>query len=164
MADKAIGYLLAAGEQARRRSANAEAIAHLTLGLELIKTLPETSERALRELETLVSLGVPLILTRGNAASEVETTYARALELSSQVGDATQRFQILLGLRRFYLHRGKLGAAYELGEQLLAQALNLGNVYISRARLLHGEILYRMGEFPKAQEHYAHAIAAFEPK
>ncbi len=164
MAEKATEYLLIAGEQARHSSANAEAIAHLTQGLELLRTLPETPERAHRELETLVSLGIPLVLTRSHAAAEVETTYARALELSSQVGDATQRYQILLGMHRFYLHRGKLGTAYELGEQLLALALDLGNVYISRAHLFHGEILDRMGEFSKAQEHFVQCITAYHPQ
>ena len=72
-----------------------------------------------RELDLLVALGVPLVLTKGHAAVEVEQTYSKALALSAHVGDTHQRFQALLGLRRFYLHRGKVRWAHELGDQLL---------------------------------------------
>src|SRR5262249_34794913 len=47
---KAVEYLQLAGQQAVQRSANAEAISHLTAALELLKTLPDTSERAQQEL------------------------------------------------------------------------------------------------------------------
>jgi DNA-binding SARP family transcriptional activator/predicted ATPase len=162
IAEKAIEYLLAAGEQARQSSANVEAIAHLNQALEIIKTLPESPERARRELDCLVALGIPLVVVRGHASKEVERAYDRALELSSQVGDAYQRFHALQGLRRFYLHRSELRIAHELGEQLIAQSLNLGNTYISRAYVLSGEILYRMGQFPDAREHLEQALAAYD--
>lgn len=76
--EKAIGYLLGAGEKAKRSSANEAAIAHLTRGLELLKTLPETPEPTHRELDLQIALGVPLVLTKGHAAPEVERAYARA--------------------------------------------------------------------------------------
>ncbi|HEV8717266.1 MAG TPA: hypothetical protein VGX03_31160, partial [Candidatus Binatia bacterium] len=44
--EKAIEYLHLAGQQAVQRSANAEAITHLTTALELLTTLPDTRERA----------------------------------------------------------------------------------------------------------------------
>src|SRR5262245_63526076 len=43
---QAIPYWQRAGERAVQRSANIEAISHLTKGLELLKTLPDTPERA----------------------------------------------------------------------------------------------------------------------
>src|SRR5206468_8427654 len=57
---KAVEYLHLAGQQAVQRSANAEAINHLTTALELLKTLPDTRERAHQELMLYVTLGVPL--------------------------------------------------------------------------------------------------------
>jgi DNA-binding SARP family transcriptional activator len=76
--EKAVEYLHKAGEKAKRSYANEAAIAHLTRGLELFRTLPETPERTQRELDLLVALGVPLVLTKGHAAPEVETTYTQA--------------------------------------------------------------------------------------
>jgi predicted ATPase len=42
----AIPYWQRAGQRAIQRSANLEAIAHLTRGPELLKTLPDTPEHA----------------------------------------------------------------------------------------------------------------------
>ena len=46
-------------------SANADAIAHLTKGLELIDSLPQSSERISREIDFRLALGTPLIAIRG---------------------------------------------------------------------------------------------------
>ena len=54
---QAIPYWQQAGERATQRSANVEAIAHLTKGLELLKTLPDTPERAQQELTLQIALG-----------------------------------------------------------------------------------------------------------
>ena len=52
---KAVRYLGQAGENAGRRSAHAEAISHLTKGLELCKTLPDAPESAQQELTLQVA-------------------------------------------------------------------------------------------------------------
>ena len=57
-----------------QRSANAEAISHLTTALELLKTLPDTPERAQQELTLQITLGAPLMATKGYAAPEVESS------------------------------------------------------------------------------------------
>ena len=76
-----------------------EAISHLTKGLELLKTLPDTPERAQQELTLQIALGVPLMATKGYAAPEVERAYTRARELCQQVGETPQLFPVLWGLR-----------------------------------------------------------------
>ena len=43
-------YLQRAGQQAVQRSAYAEAIGHVTTALDLLRTLPDTLERAQQEL------------------------------------------------------------------------------------------------------------------
>jgi predicted ATPase len=67
-----------AGERAVRRSAHLEAISHLTKGLEVLRTLPNTPERSRQELTLQRILGVPLLATKGFAAAELEHVYARA--------------------------------------------------------------------------------------
>src|SRR5262249_34971592 len=47
---QAISYWQQAGQSASQRSAYVEAISHLTKGLELLKTLPDTPERVQQEL------------------------------------------------------------------------------------------------------------------
>jgi predicted ATPase len=120
--EKAVEYLYKAGEKAKQRYANEAAISYFQRGLELLKTFPETLKWAQQELNYLIALGPPLVFTKGHSAPEVETIYSRARELCEQVGDNSQLFLILLGLRRFYFARGEFQRAHELGAQLLALA------------------------------------------
>jgi predicted ATPase len=70
MAEAAIEWWGKAGQGAIKRSANLEAIAHPTKGLEILKTQPETSARDQQELVLQTTIGVPLIAVKGMAASE----------------------------------------------------------------------------------------------
>src|SRR5262249_25241426 len=115
---QAIAYWQRAGQQTLQRSANLEAVQHLTTGLELLATLPETLAQAQQELDLQIALGPALAATRGPAAMEVEQTYARARTLCAQIGETPKSFPALRGLCAFYLTRGALSTARELGEQL----------------------------------------------
>src|SRR5262249_6120914 len=101
---------------------NPEAVQHLTTGLALLATLPETPARAQQELDLRTALGPALMATKGFAAPEVEQTYARARVLCQQVGDTPRLFPTLQGLCRFYNNHGTLQTAQELGDQLLRLA------------------------------------------
>ena len=103
LAEQAIPYWQRAGQRASQRSANVEAISHLTKGLELLKTLPDTPERAQQELTLQIALGAPLMATKGYAAPEVGKAYTRARELCQQVGDTPQLFPVLWGYGRFIM-------------------------------------------------------------
>jgi predicted ATPase len=122
LAAQASPYWQRAGQHAIERSAHVEAISHLTKGLELLMTLPDTAERTQQELTLQTALGGPLLTTKGFAAPEVERVYARAGELCQQVGKTPQCFPVLWGLWLFYEVRGSIQTARELAEQLLALA------------------------------------------
>src|SRR5262249_50003099 len=74
--EKAIEYLQKAGQQALRRSANAEAVNHLTAALELLPSLPDTPERAQQELALQMALVVPTMILHGYASPAIETVSA----------------------------------------------------------------------------------------
>src|SRR5947208_473678 len=74
LTEKAIHYWHHAGQRAVERSAHVEAIAHLRQGLELLKTLPETSEHLQHEVDMLIALGSSLKATKGSGAPEVQQT------------------------------------------------------------------------------------------
>ena len=78
-----------------------EAISHLTKGLELLKTLPDTPKRAQQELSLQIALGAVLIATKGYASPEARQAYARAREFCEQIGDTPQLFPVLFGLFSF---------------------------------------------------------------
>ena len=112
---QAIPYWQRAGQRATQRSANVEAISYLTKALEMLKTLQESPARAQQELALQIGLGVPLMLTKGFAAPEVEKIYSRARELYQQVGESPQFFPMLYGLWQFYSVRAEYNTARELG-------------------------------------------------
>jgi predicted ATPase len=157
---RAVQYLQYAGEQAVQRSAHQEALVHLTTGLELLATLPETLTRAQQELDLRIALGPALVATKGPAAPEVEQTYARARALCTQVGETPQLFSILRGLCRFYTTRGALQTARQLGEQLLRLAEREADPAPRlEAHEMLGSTLFYLGEFAAARMPLEQGIA-----
>src|SRR3989304_3355211 len=120
--EKALDSLLKSGKKRGGAYANRDAIDYLTRGLELIKTLPDSPERAQQELDLQIALGAPLAMIKGLAALEVEQTYVRARELCRQVGETAQLFPVLWGLWRFYCVRAQLQTSRELAGALLRLA------------------------------------------
>jgi predicted ATPase len=164
LGEQAVLYWQRAGQRALQRSANPEAVRHLTRGLELLATLPETSALAQQELDLQIALGPALVATKGFAALEVEQTYARARELCAQVGQTPQLFPTLWGLCRFYYGRGALPTARELGEQLyrLAQREAAPTPRLEAHDALGGTLFY-LGEYPRARMHFEQGIALIDP-
>ena len=162
---QAIPYWQRAGQRAVERSAHVEAIAHLTKGLEVLTTLPDTPERVQQELDLQTTLGPALMVTRGFGAPEVLQAYARARELCQQVGETPQLFQVLRGLWFFYLMRMELQTARELGEHLLTLAQQVGDpALLLEAHYALGNTLNYLGELAAAQAHFAQGIALYDPQ
>ena len=80
-AAKAVQFMRLACEQALQRSAYAEALAHLTTGLELLKTLPESPERDAQEIQMQLALGGVSMTAIGPASDQAEAANSRAYEL-----------------------------------------------------------------------------------
>jgi transcriptional regulator with AAA-type ATPase domain/predicted ATPase len=157
---QAIPYWQRAGQGAIRRSANLEAFRHLTTGLALLARLPETPVRAQQELDLQIALGPALVATKGYAAPEVEQTYAQARTLCAQVGETPQLFPTLRSLCRFYLTRGALPTARELGEQLdrLAQRVAAPMHRLEAHGVLGGALCF-LGEYAAARAHCEQGVA-----
>jgi predicted ATPase len=164
LTEQAIPCWQRAGEQALQRLANPEAVRHLTMGLELLATLPKTPVRVQQELDLQIALGPALIVTKGRGAPEVEQTYARARVLCEQVGEAPQLFPTLGGLWRFYQSQGALPTARELGEQLLRLARpSAESTHLLEAYEALGNTLFFLGEYAAALMHLEQGIALTDP-
>ena len=164
LAARAIAFYERAGQRATERSANAEAILHLSKGIELLRTLPEGPDRDRRELQLRLALGAPLHSARGQGSAEVEETYARALALCRQAGDPPELFQALSGLQIFYRNQGPVERAIELGVELLDLARRTGettHLLLAHSALAHP--LFPHGDFSKALEHCEQALAVYDP-
>jgi predicted ATPase len=152
------------GKRALQRSANLEAVQHLSTALELLATLPETPARAQQELDLQLALGSALVATRGPASPEAEQTYARARALCQQVGETPQLFPALWGLCMFYRTRGAFPAAREVGEQLVRVAERVADpTHRLEAHDALGTTLFQMGDYAAARTHLEPGIALIDP-
>jgi DNA-binding SARP family transcriptional activator/predicted ATPase len=161
--DKAVAYRLEAGNYALHMSANEDAVGHLTRGLELLSTFPETPRRRQQELSLQLSLGAALQATRGYTAPQVRRAYTRARELCKQGGEAQQLLPAIMPLATYSLMRLELQQAIALGKQMLAEAKRAEDaLLIALAHLTLGYILFHTGRFRSSSEHLNRMIAFYD--
>ena len=162
--EQAVLYWQRAGQQASDRSANLEAISHLTTGIELLTTLPETPEHTQQALTLHIALGAALQMAKGHAAPEVEHAYTQARALCQQVGETPELVPVLFGLWRFYLVRSQLHTARELGETLLRLAQRTHDPALAViAHYALGVTWFCLGALPAARQHLEEGIARYTP-
>jgi class 3 adenylate cyclase len=126
--EEAVTYWHKAGLRANHRSAPAEAIAHLSKGLDLLKRLPRSPTRDSREIDFQLALGVPLAATRGYGSDEAIAAFARARELCDELGSETSKsFPALRGLCTGYRARGQMRTASDLADRLITIACRSGD-------------------------------------
>jgi predicted ATPase len=160
---QSVPYWHKAAQRAVQRSAHVEAISHLRTGLALLQTLPETSERAQREVDMHIALGASLIATKGYGAREVGEAYTHARQLCEHLEEPQQLFPVLCGLLHYYNVRTEYQGAHALGEQLLtlAQQAQDPAMLVAAHRAL-GTTLFWMGAVTSAQTHFAQGIALYD--
>jgi class 3 adenylate cyclase/predicted ATPase len=163
MTAEAVPCWLRAGQRAIHASANLEAIAHLTAGLDPLADLPAGPERAGQELQFRLALGPAYMAIRGYAAPEVEACYQRARELCRELGDTPQLVPVLHGLWTYHIVRAQHASAFALGEQVL----ELGAATDDDGLLLQGNMEvgwshFFLGELEQAREHLERVLAQYD--
>lgn len=160
----AVHYLLQAGQQAVRGSANQEAVSYYQRGLAVLNSLPDTEKRMQREIELQIALAVPITSIWGYASPEVRGIFDRAYELCQKLGDTPDLFTSLVGLVRYYGVSGNHEVGVKLVEQLLAaaQASQEKELLIEAYRQMGG-ILFSLGKITEAQKYLAGGIALYDP-
>ncbi len=155
MPEIAIDYWQKAGEQAARRSANAEAVNQLQAGLELLRKLPSSPARDSKELSLQVALGAPLIAVKGFASAEVQAIFTRARELCGVLHATGDLFPVLFRVRSFHLVKGDIQTAYDLGKELVELARRVGDPdLLIEAHYALGAAIFYEGDFPLALEEF----------
>ena len=161
---QAVGYWQRAGHQASERSAHLEAISHVTTGIALLQTLPETPAHTQHALTLHIALGSALLVTKGQAAPEVEHAYSQAYALCQRVGETPELVPVLFGLWRFYGTRSQFHRARELGETLLRLAQRAEDPALAViAHYAFGFTWCCLGALPAARQHLEEAIAHYTP-
>lgn len=154
--EAATAWNTAAGN-ALRLSANREAFHHAKQGINLLARLDECSERDHLSLSLHIYLSSAIAGTRGDATPELEDIHAKASELIQRVNDDTLTFSLTREMHAFYLIRGPVERACELGRTLLSLAETseqpqnrldslrvLGWTYFCHGQLAEGRDLLKM--------------------
>jgi class 3 adenylate cyclase/tetratricopeptide (TPR) repeat protein len=162
--DKAIAYLLKAGQKSLARSAMIEAVQQLKKGLELANQLPQNERRDEYELNLQIVLGKALMMTHGYGASAVRETLTRAREITERLNRPTLFAQVLWGEWLHQITRGEIGVALRAADQLI----DLGVVehdYAFRMNGLRmrGNTLVHLGHFAEARACLEQTLALFQP-
>ena len=164
LAERAVEYWFRAGELAIGRSANPEAVSHLSHGLECLGTLPAGRERDRRELALRNAVGGPLIAIRGYAAPEVGEAYGRARILCEGLGETTPLFAALSGEFVHHFVRGD----HRMMRVLAGETRRLSRLSPDPAIRLAGHRLsaiaaMQAGAFPEARSGFERILRLYDP-
>jgi predicted ATPase len=162
--DRAAEHWLQAGRAAARRSANVEAIVHLTRGIRLLGGLAATEERARAELELQLALGPALMATRGWNAPEAEIAYHRAQQLSLQLDDDRRRFHAVWGSWLVGAGQGAWNATRDIVTELfqIAEKVDEPEFRLEAHHAAWGTTTF-LGELTAAREHVTRGLALYDP-
>ncbi|MGZ3460493.1 MAG: protein kinase domain-containing protein, partial [Archangium sp.] len=158
----AILYWKLAGMRASQRSANEEAVSHLTQALKLLRGLPDAATLTKDELQLLIALGLPLVQVQGYRSPEVESTYTRAQALFRAVGDELPRLELSFwGSFAYYFARGKARDAHEVAELLVDLGERQHNQeLLSMGHRMMATDFFTWGQVSTSLKHVELALAA----
>jgi predicted ATPase len=163
--DLAIEWWGKAGNQALRRSAFQEAIAHLSKAIEMAdKAGGDAADGADQRGQLQIAYGNALMAARGYGAAETAAAFARARELASGVDNPADRLSTYYGLWAGHLMRGELEAMGEVSSasfELLDRCPELREA--SMAHRIRGTTYWYQGDFSNARAHLERALAMPAP-
>lgn len=158
---RAASYFEQAAKNAIRCFAYQEAVSLSRHGLKIVTKLPEAAERDLQELSLHLTLGVPLIATKGYSHADVGDVYLKARELAV---DTPYLSEVLWGLWTFYFLRADLQTARQIAAEFLKLAENQPHAVLAmRGHWAMETTLIHMGEFALALDHFEKALLLFDP-
>lgn len=160
---RALKYLLQAAGNAIRCSAHHEATDLARRGLEVLKSLPDSPERAQQEITLRMILGVSLMTIKGFAAAEAEEVYERGRELFWLKGPSPELFYMLWSLGLYYQFSAELRSSLEISDQLLqlAEGLRDGPLIMEAHRAIGG-VLVLLGRCSEALPHLDESAALYD--
>ncbi|HKB39086.1 MAG TPA: hypothetical protein VKD72_21790, partial [Gemmataceae bacterium] len=160
---RAADYFLMAARNAARVFANHEVVVLARRGLELLASLPDTPERARKELGLQITLGPALFVTQEWAAPDVEAAYTRAHDLCRELGESPDLFPALWGLCLFRIARGEMRTAMSLADELLGLAQRAQDpALLLQAHYALGRVQVFLGDWAIARTHLEQAIACYD--
>ena len=170
--DLAIEWWGKAGDQALRRSAFQEAIAHLGKAIEMADKTEGAASRwgagdaaaSSRRLKLQTDYGQAVMWSKGLASDEAKAAFDRVREITSPREDPTERFASYYGRFARSLMRGELPSTRDIAEAFLREAEAEGRT--TEAGVAHrvfGLTCVMQGELTLARDHLERAVRDYAP-
>ncbi|MEJ2266573.1 MAG: hypothetical protein P8X95_24260, partial [Anaerolineales bacterium] len=161
--EKAVHYLHQAGERAIQLSAYQEALTHLTKGLGLLVTLPDSLERDQQELGLQLSIG--LAWKHNWAIPQGKQSINRARELCQQLGKTAQLSRVLGELAVYHYVRAEYQRALEFASEALGLAEQANDpILVAEGHWYLGVIQFCLGDYTTARDHLEQVASFYDPE
>ena len=148
-----------AARAALSAAAFVEAEAQARYGLALAEAVSDNAQTATL-LACLMLLGEAMIATRGEADDEVHSVHERGAMLAFERGHASEILPFLRGLTSFYMVRGPVWRAHQLGTHVLQIAGKIGEpMLLAQAERRHGWCQMCAGDLSGARTLFETALA-----
>jgi predicted ATPase len=162
---RATQYFLIAARNATEVFAYEEAATLARRGLEALRMLPDSPQRAQQEMALQLMLGTSLSFAKGHSLAEAGKSMTRARELCQLMGEPPQLFTVSFALWSFYLVGAKIQEAHQMAEQLLRMADRAQDpMLLVGAHYTMGTTLQFLARLPAGHEHLEQGFSHYDPQ
>jgi len=153
-----------AGQQALKRSAYTEAIAHFSKAVAIADALPDEPGRTMSRLQLQIAYGRALRGSLGHSAPETVAAWKRARQLAADIDDPVELAPIHSGLFNACLTHGEIAPMRELAEAIMSAAKRQPDSPVAAvvAHWTTGVTCWFGGDYSNAQLHLERALAIYE--
>ncbi len=162
-ADEAVLHWQSAGQRAIERSAQTEALTHLSTALDQLADLPKSRDRDLQEIDIQILRAGVLRSTSGISGDATGEAYGRLRDLCHRADETDRLFPVLNGLYAFHLVRAEYRLAQDVSSQILDLAAESGRTeHRMVGHRAMGAVQLHLGNLPEAKTHLEQAWSLYD--
>ncbi|MBH5402441.1 AAA family ATPase [Bradyrhizobium sp. CNPSo 4010] len=163
LSEVALEWWRKAGQQALKRSAYSEAIAHLGKAIAIADQLPDESRRMMSRLHLQIAYGRALRGSLGHSAPETVAAWTRARQFAAGIDDPVELAPVHSGLFNACLTHGELAPMRELADAIRSAAERRPDSPVAAvvAHWTGGVTCWFAGEYLNARTHLERALAIY---
>jgi tetratricopeptide (TPR) repeat protein len=152
-----------AGQQALKRSAYSEAIAHLGKAVAIADELPDEPGRNMNRLHLQIAYGRALRGSLGHSAPQTVAAWTRARQLAADINDPVELAPIHSGLFNACLTHGEIAPMRELADAIMSAANRRPESPVAAvvAHWTNGVTCWFGGDYLNAKMHLERALAIY---
>ena len=163
LSEVALEWWRKAGQQALKRSAYSEAIAHLGKAVAIADELPDEPGGPLNRLHLQIAYGRALRGSLGHSAPETVAAWTRARQFAADINDPVELAPIHSGLFNASLTHGEIAPMRELVDAIMSAASRRPESPVAAvvARYASGVTCWFGGDYLNATVHLEKALAIY---